>query len=642
MTLILGPFFQALCLCSALATAIGAGAAALRRREVRELRWGALAALAGAAGAVLAIEVALVRHDFSVAFVADNGSRSTPLYYTITSLWAAHDGSLLLWCLVLAGYLAVLGRRGARDPLQAWALAITAAVTAFFMALAFATGGVFERVSPIPPDGPGPTPLLADHAAMGVHPPLLYLGLVGMVVPFAYAVGALITGETGTSWLHAVRTPLRFAWTALTAGIVMGAWWSYAVLGWGGYWSWDPVENASLMPWLLATALLHSAMVQRRRRALPAWNLGLAVSTFLLAALGVLLTRSGVVASVHSFAGSGIGPVLLGFIVALVVGVLALVAVRAGRLEEGAWVGAVASRGGALVTGNIVLVAMCVTTFVGTVLPVLASALGKGQVSVGPPYYDRMVLPLMVVLLVAMALGPLLRWGSDSPARVLGRIAVPLVVGAAAGLLTRVLLPGHLGVALAVALATVVATSTVAETAPQLPHLRRRLGGRLAHLGFAVLTVGVAVSSGGAGFGEATLHAGQPTTVHGVRATLLGVHSGPQGDGTRTTATIRLSRGGTLRPALRTYTARQSTVPVPAVSARPTGDVYLTLLSTSASGRSATIRLAVNPLVDWVWLGGAMMALGGLVALRRRRARSAAAAAPAIEEVPAPVAVSRP
>lgn len=619
MTAILGLFLLALCLCSAAATTIGAAWAGLRRQPLPALRWAVFATLAAALGTVLVIETALVRHDFAVAFVADNGSRSTGLYYTVTSLWAAHDGSLLLWCLVLTGYLAVLGRRGARDALHAWALAVTAAVTVFFVALAFVTGGVFDRVSPVPLDGPGPTPLLSDHPAMGVHPPLLYLGLVGLVVPFGYAVAALITGDAGSGWLDAVRRPLVVAWTALTGGIVLGAWWSYAVLGWGGYWSWDPVENASLMPWLLATALLHALMVQRRRTALTAWNVGLAVGAFVLAAVGVLLTRSGVVASVHSFAGSGIGPVLLGFIVAVVVGVLALVALRVGQIAPTSSVGPLLSRGMALVAGNVVLVTMCLTILAGTVLPVVVQAFGGGESSVGAPYYDRLVLPLAALLLALMVLGPVLRWDADSPGRVGGRIVLPLLLGAAAGLLTRLLLPGHLGAALAVALAVVLATSTVLESARSAPALRRRLGGRVAHLGFAVLAIGVAVSSAGGSFGEGTLRAGAPSTVDGVRATLVGVSTRPQGDGERTTATVRLSRGGTLRPALRSYTARQTTVPIPAVAPSPVGDVYVTLLSAPANGRSVTIRLATNPFVDWVWLGGALMVLGGLLTLRRRR-----------------------
>jgi cytochrome c-type biogenesis protein CcmF len=621
MTGLVGTFLLALSLCAALATAV---ASAWPGDRVVVVRRCALACLVAAAGTVAAAEWALVGHDFSVRFVAENGSRATPLFYTITSLWAAHDGSLLLWCLILAAYLTVLARR--RDPLRAVAVTVTAGVAAFFLALAFFSGGVFDSVSPVPADGPGPTPLLADHPAMGLHPPLLYLGLTGMVVPFAYAVGGLVTGQVGRRWLDAVDRPLRFAWTVLTAGILLGAWWSYAVLGWGGYWSWDPVENASLMPWLLATALLHSVMVQRRRGALPAWNLGLAIGAFLLAALGVVLTRSGVVASVHSFADSGVGPVLLGFVVALLVGVLALVVLRAGQLTPPRPIGPGLSRGGALLAGNLVLFALCVTVLLGTVLPVLAEAAGAGQLSVGAPYYDRMAVPLMLLILLLMAVGPVLRWDRDEPQRVAARLAAPLLVGALTMLLVRLLVGGGLGGAVAIGLAAYVATSTLiqAVTERRVGRLRRqRVGGILAHLAFAVLAVGVAGSSAYASAGEVTVHAGRTAHVEGMAASLGGVHESQDGQGTRTVATVALG-GHTLRPALRYFAGRQTTVPLPSIASGLRRDVYVTLLDAPASGDSATLRVAVNPMIGWVWAGGLLLVIGGALGIRRPRRRAAA------------------
>lgn len=629
MTGLVGTFLLALSLCAALATAV---ASAWPGDRVVVVRRCALACLAAAAGTVAAAEWALVTHDFSVRFVAENGSRATPLFYTITSLWAAHDGSLLLWCLILAAYLAVLARR--RDPPRAVAVTVTAGVATFFLALAFFTGGVFDSVSPVPADGPGPTPLLADHPAMGLHPPLLYLGLTGMVVPFGYAVGGLVTGQVGRRWLDAVDRPLRFAWTVLTAGILLGAWWSYAVLGWGGYWSWDPVENASLMPWLLATALLHSVMVQRRRGALPAWNLSLAIGAFLLAALGVLLTRSGVVASVHSFADSGVGPVLLGFVVALLVGVLALVVLRVGRLAPPRPIGPGLSRGTALLAGNLVLFALCVTVLLGTVLPVLAEAAGSGQLSVGAPYYDRMAVPLMLLVLLLMAVGPVLRWDRDEPQRVAARLAVPLLAGAVTMLLVRLLVGGGLGGAVAIGLAAYVAASTLIQAVAERRTGRlgrQRIGGIVAHLAFAVLAVGVAGSSGYASAGEVTLHAGRTAHVEGMAASLGGVHESHDGQGTRTVATVTLG-GHTLRPALRYFAGQQTTVPLPAVASGPRRDVYVTLLDASSSGTSVTLRVAVNPMIDWLWAGGVLLVVGGALGLRRPRRRAAAQAesAPAV------------
>ena len=277
---------------------------------------------------------ALVTHDFSVRYVAENGGRAVPLYYTVISLWAALEGSLLLWLLVLSGY-AVLVMRHVHPRaavLHPWAMAVICGVAVFFFGLALFAGNAFQPVSPVPADGPGPNPLLQDHPLMGVHPPLLYLGYVGLTVPFAYAVAALITGRTGRGWLVATRRWTLAAWTFLTAGIMLGGWWSYEVLGWGGYWAWDPVENASILPWFTTTALLHSVMVQERRATLRVWNLSLAASTFLLVILGTFLTRSGVVASVHAFSQSAIGPALLGFFTVVLVGVLALLVWRSERL----------------------------------------------------------------------------------------------------------------------------------------------------------------------------------------------------------------------------------------------------------------------------------------------------------------------
>jgi len=646
MTSALGLFFLALACCASLSTTVVAAWAGVTGRTEPLTRWGAPATLVGAAGAVAALEWALVSHDFSVRFVAENGSRSTPLYYTITSLWSAHDGSLLLWCLVIAAYLTVIGRRPG-GPLRAWVVCVVAATTTFFCCLAFATGGVFDRVSPVPHDGPGPTPLLQSNPAMGVHPPLLYVGLVGLVVPFGYAVGGLITGRVGRDWLEAVSRPLRVAWLALTAGIVLGAWWSYAVLGWGGYWSWDPVENSSLMPWLLATALLHGIMVQRRTGALPVWNLSLAIGAFLLAATGVLLTRSGAVESVHSFANSGVGPVLLGFLVALVVGVVALVALRVGRLAPPRAVGQPVSRGGALLTGNLVLVAFCATVLLGTVLPVVAEAGGGAQVSVGPPYYDRMAVPAVLLLLMLMVLGPLLRWrprDADEAGHGVRRLAVPLVLALATVVAVR--MTGHGGVAalLVFGLAALLVTSAIVETARELartPSARRRprtwlrrrrrtLAGRLAHVAFAVIAVGVAGSSAYTSVAEATLHRGREVTVAGVAVRLDGF--GRTSDGAMVQSSARLDVDGRrTTAALRYFSARQTTVAVPAILSGPGGDRYVTLLATRPGAGTATIRLAVNPMVSWIWAGGALLVIGGALGMPRARRRTATRADPVVE-----------
>jgi len=273
--------------------------------------------LAGAVLATVAMQGALVSHDFSLKYVADNNSRDTPLLYTITGMWSALEGSILLWALVLAGYLAVMAKRfrtRAADPLVAWATLTGLVVAAFFFALMAGPANPFKVVSgTVPADGAGPNPLLQNHPLVAFHPPMLYLGYVGFTVPFAFALAALATGRLGEGWLLETRRWTLFAWGFLTAGIVLGAWWSYEVLGWGGYWAWDPVENASFLPWLTGTAYLHSVMVQERRGMLRVWNLSLLVATFCLTILGTFLTRSGVLDSVHAFSESAIGPSILAF-----------------------------------------------------------------------------------------------------------------------------------------------------------------------------------------------------------------------------------------------------------------------------------------------------------------------------------------
>jgi cytochrome c-type biogenesis protein CcmF len=622
--------------------------------------------LIAAAGAVLALEWALLTHDFSVGFVAENGSLSTPLYYTVTSLWAASDGSLLLWLLVLTVYVAVVAfRRPPQVPgMHPWAMAVLSLVTAFFFGLVLLTGHAFDTVVPPAGGGPGPNPLLQDHPAMGIHPPLLYAGLLGLAVPFAFAVAALVTGDVSRRWLDAVRTYTLVAWVALTAGIVMGAWWSYAVLGWGGYWAWDPVENASLIPWLVATALLHSSMVQRRRAALPAWNLSLATAAFLLACLGTFLTRSSVVVSVHAFAESPVGPLLLGFVTALTVGVAVLVLLRADRLGAPRSIGPALSRGSALLVNNILLCCLALTVLLGTLFPLLAEVVTHRQVSVGPPYYNRMAVPIALVLLVLMAVGPVVRWQGDGPARLLRRLAAPVAAGSVVVVLLAVT-GVHDGPALvAFGLATTVAAMVAGDLAAGirrtrglhacgwlratglcLLHRRPRNGGLLAHLGVAVAVVGIAASSAYTVSAQQRLAVGDRITVSGVTAELGAVHRTRTDRAMSTAARVRVLDGGTTsvtETGLAFFPAHGMTVARPAVLSDPTGDVYLTLLAVDEDSGTATLRLAVNPLVGWIWAGGALMALGGGVALwPARRTRRGPAAAPAPEPETALQAVSR-
>ena len=371
---------------------VGASVLALRGRAsvTSAVRLAALAAIA-MVSANLVMVSALVVHDFSIRYVAQVGSRSTPLLYTVASLWGALEGSILFWSGLLSAFLllfAVRARRRSRDDLPA-ALGVLFAILAFFTFIVLVPGSPWTPVSPVPTDGPGPNPLLANHPLMAIHPPLLYIGFVGLSVPFALTVAALLKGDLGDEWLTATRRWTLLPWASLSAGLILGAWWAYAVLGWGGYWAWDPVENMALVPWLTTTAFLHSAMVTKRRGILRGWNVALVVASFSLTILATLVTRSGVLNSVHAFTQSPIGPLFLVLFGTIAVGSVTLVGLRyptGARGEPG-----LGTRATAFLVNNLLFVAIAATVLFGTLFPLLAEALGGRQVSVGAPYFAPVV-----------------------------------------------------------------------------------------------------------------------------------------------------------------------------------------------------------------------------------------------------------
>ncbi|UQU62625.1 cytochrome c biogenesis protein CcsA [Couchioplanes caeruleus] len=590
-------------------------------RPARAATWTTLAMAAAACGV---LEAALIGHDFSVRYVAENGGRDVPLYYTVTSLWAALDGSLLLWLLILAGCAVVLGGRrpGRAGPLRPYAMAVVGVVTVFFFALTYFAANPFTEVSPVPADGPGPNPLLREHPAMGVHPPLLYAGYIGMVVPFAYGVAALLAGRTDRLSVALMRRWTLVAWALLTGGITMGAWWSYAVLGWGGYWAWDPVENASLLPWLTATALLHTLAARRRAGALQSWTVALACGSFLLVLVGTFLTRSGAVASVHAFTASPLGPMLLGFVLVSVATVLGLLVWRSGTPRE-APASPLLARD-SMLTGNAVLmVALAAIVLTGTLFPLLVQAVQGDAASVGPGYFNRSAVPVALVVLLLMGVAPLLRADRAADLRRLGLpAAAGLATAAVIGLLSR---PGILPLT-AFALGAYVLTGLV-EAALRRRTGLRRAGWLLAHAGVAVVAVGVAASSAYTVSTERQLKVGESVTAGGVTARLERVGSTAGRGEMSSRVVLELGGGadGRSEPALRYYPARDLTVSVPAIRSRIGGDVYTTVLAATADGTAATVRLAVNPLVWLVWLGGALTALGGLTAAVRLPSRRRAA-----------------
>ncbi|HEX9508753.1 MAG TPA: cytochrome c biogenesis protein CcsA, partial [Myxococcales bacterium] len=374
---------------------------------------------------------ALLTHDFSVPYVAHVGSRATPTVYTVVSLWSALEGSILFWGIILGSYVLAfaLSQKDEHNRYMSLALGTMLGVGVFFAFLIAGPANPFGKVSPVPPDGPGPNPLLQNHILMVIHPPMLYLGYVGMTVPFGIAVAALLRGELGEAWTTTLRRWTLIPWMFLSIGIILGSWWAYAVLGWGGYWAWDPVENASFLPWLTATAFIHSTMVHERKKVLKLWTLSLVLGTFLLTILGTFMTRSGVFNSVHSFTQSDIGPTFLVFIGLLLVFSITLLATRGQLLVPEGAIRSPLSRETAILVNNLLFVGITFTVLLGTLFPLVTEAIRGVRVSVGEPYFNKMALPAGVAVLFLMGVGPMLPWGTGSPRVVRQQLIVPTSIG---------------------------------------------------------------------------------------------------------------------------------------------------------------------------------------------------------------------
>ncbi|MBL8983027.1 MAG: heme lyase CcmF/NrfE family subunit [Gemmatimonadetes bacterium] len=618
--------------------------------------------------ATFAMIFGLVAHDFSIDYVAQVGSRATPLYYTVISLWGALEGSILFWGWVLAllTALVVFWNRSREGNLIPYTTATMLGVGIFFQFLLVSPAFPFGAVSPVPPDGPGPNPLLQNHWLMGIHPPLLYLGYVGMTVPFAFAMGAMASGEVGDgSWIRLSRRWTLGAWAFLTAAIIAGMWWSYEVLGWGGYWAWDPVENASFMPWLTATAFLHSVMVQERRGLLKLWNLNLVVATFALTILGTFLTRSGVLSSVHAFTEGLIGYY---FLVAIAITLLAsfvLVAGNSERLVSFGKLEGVASRGTVFLFNNLLLTAFTFTVLVGTLFPLFAEAVRGEKVSVGEPFFNRMTIPICAALLFLMGVGPALPWKEADRATLRRKLLGPII---AAGV-TLVASVGA-GVrspyaALAFAFAAFAFVANIGEfvegararmrlrgesAVDALGHLlaanRRRYGGYVAHLGVVAVAVAITASSTFRAEHEATLKKGESMTVGGLQVRLDEVWGREEPQRSVIGTTVTILKGGRevarLDPRMNFYPTSQQPVPTPAVRSRPSGDIYLNLQAFAQDGTNATLRVIVEPLVPWIWAGGMIICLGAMISIAPfgRRVPAAVVEAEPPMAAPAPVAAT--
>ncbi|MDE3113926.1 MAG: heme lyase CcmF/NrfE family subunit [Chloroflexota bacterium] len=639
---------------------------AARERDGRFLgsaRWSAACAFVLVAGASASMIAALLSHDFSLRYVALNNARETPPYFSAISLWASLQGSILLWTTILAGAVTFVAWRGTRDlpRLATTALAILFAMLSFFLVLVVTPAAdPFVRIDPVPADGTGPNPLLQDHWLMGLHPPLLYLGYVLFSIPFAYAVASLILGESGDRWITATRRSALVAWALLGVGIVAGAWWSYAVLGWGGYWAWDPVENAAIMPWLVATAYLHSVMVEEKRRMLRTWNLSLVIGAFALTILGTFLTRSGVINSVHSFSESAIGPLLLGYLAAILVFSVGLLLWRSVRLVDPEGIGTPLSREAIFLFQNVLFVAATLTVLLGTLYPLIVEAVSGDQVSIGSPYFDTVEVPLALALLFLMGVGPQLPWHGASRATLERQFSVPIVAAAAGGIVALLVgLRGAAGV-LAFALAAFVAATVAQEfvrgvrarhtlhgEAPQVAFVNlfrrngRRYGGYVVHVGIAVVALAVAMSQSLAVTKDATLAPGGSMQVGSRTIVFEGLRDVAQPQRQQVVADLRILDGGSgvpLTTALSYYPNGTSAVGSPGIRSTAGDDVYAILAAYDARSRAwATISIKVIPLVSWLWIGGAIVGLGALLAAlpEARRGRRASAVVPVPASSPA-------
>jgi len=583
------------------------------------------------ATAFAALTYAYVTSDFSVANVAANSHSAKPLLYKISGVWGNHEGSLLLWALILTLFGAMAATFGANLPpgLKARVLSVQGMIGVGFLAFTLFTSNPFLRLDPAPPDGRGLNPLLQDPG-LAFHPPFLYLGYVGFSMAFSFAVAALIEGRVDAAWARWVRPWTLAAWGFLTVGIALGSWWAYYELGWGGFWFWDPVENASFMPWLVGTALLHSAIVVEKRDALKSWTILLAILTFALSLIGTFLVRSGVLTSVHSFA---VDPERGIFILALLLiaigGSLALYAWRAPALRAtSAGLFKPVSREGAMVLNNLLLSVAAATVFLGTLYPLFLEAATGEQVSVGPPYFQTALLPLLLPLVAVMAAGPLMRWRAMDWAG-LGRRLVPaLVLGIAAiGIALALGMRSPLALAGVALSAWLAAASIMIFRGRKLKRVRRIpasvWGTALAHLGIAVTTLGIAVSGAGTIETLANLAPGGRLSAGPYTAQVDDIMpaAGPNYTAIRAMLSVTGPDASTvLMPERRTFVNPGNETTETDIWPRLTGNLYAVLGPGDGSGRWQ-VRLVWQPMIALIWIGGMMAAFGGLISMMQGRRR---------------------
>ena len=647
----------------ALATAIFAVVAAIRGQAPRHRNWfhaaeRAVFALFGLISvAVLGLLTALVTNDFSLRAVERYSSRALETHFKITALWASQPGSLMFWSWLLTGFacIAILTNRTRNRELMPVVVAVLAGLGVFFMVLLNFVASPFETVAAIPLDGQGLTPALRNPY-MIAHPPLLYLGYVSIAVPFAFAIAALVTRRLDSAWLGSIRRWTLASWTFLGVGILLGAKWAYESLTFGGYWIWDPVENAAFLPWLTATAFLHSVMVQERRGMLKVWNMVLIVTTFALTLFGTFLTRSNIVASVHNFGAQTVGPWLLGAIVVVLIAGFYLIVTRLQYLKSAHSLESYFSREAIFLYNNLLLVGLAFAVVWGTLFPVLSELIKGEKITVGRGFFDQVAAPIGFALLVLTGIGPLVPWRKASIDIVRRRFLVPLAVTAVAApivLLTDARLSVPTAAVFLIAIFTTVCIGTEFARGTKVRYAlggvtwpgafgqmvarhRRRYGGYIVHIGIVVVIVGIAASRTFLTEGTLRLEQGQRGTVAGYTFAAESFSRSNDANKRTSQATVTVTRGNdrvaTLTPTKNFYIASEETGDTIAITGDRGKDVWVNLARlTEAGGNSpqvATLHIFINPLVSWIWAGGLLFLLGAIVAAwpqpRRRRVAVAA------------------
>ncbi|MBI3001151.1 MAG: heme lyase CcmF/NrfE family subunit [Deltaproteobacteria bacterium] len=611
-----------------------------RDRYFASLRAGILGQFVLVTLASLCLIYALVTTDFSIRYVAFNTTRSTPFYYRVTGLWGALEGSLLLWewiLIIFSGLVAWIYKERHGD-LMPWVLMVLSIISAFFLAVIAFASNPFESIFPVPLEGRGLNPLLED-ANMMTHPPLLYTGFVGLSIPYAFAIAALINGKLDEAWIVTTRRWTITAWFFLTMGNLVGAWWSYHVLGWGGYWAWDPVENAAFMPWLPATAFLHSIQVQERRRMLKVWNLSLIIIAFSLTIFGTFLTRSGILSSIHAFSSGPVGIIFLVFLAFILLGSFGLLAYRADLLKGQPELDSVVSRESTFLLNNVVLVSALFTIFLGTIFPLISEAVAGVQVSVGAPYFNSVTVPLFLLMVFLMGVGPMIAWRKASWDNLKRNFLWPSVASLVCALalfiwrvrdflpllgftlLLFVVFTILFDTALAVRARRRIAGEGIAAALVTLARRnQRRYGGFVVHLGVVLIIMGIAGSMGYSVEREATLQVGEGLSLGRYHIQFEGLKGSQQPTHFRVEGAFKVFNQGheveLLSPALKFFPTQQSPVGRAVHRSTLSEDLYLILSGFSEVQRNqATLKVLLRPLVAWMWIGGLVIVLGTIVAV---------------------------